>query len=105
MRWLVLLLSALFLFVGCDLNPQPEVPGLDEPEGAAGSAGATGAKDDLGPSNSSGQEPGPPVDFDPDDGNGGLWGGAAPRPDGGPYRESPDAGADDATAPPVVVAL
>lgn len=103
MRWLVLTISAFFLLAGCDLNPQPEVPGFDEPEGAGGSMGAAGATGDLGSSGGTERGPGPPVDFDPDDDSGGLHAGAAPRPDGGRQRESADAGADDAAAPPVVV--
>jgi hypothetical protein len=103
MRWLVLVFFPFFLLVGCDLNPQPEVPGSDEPQGAGGSAGATGASDDLETSKGTPTDPGPPVDFAPDADHGGLWGGAS-RPDGGAQRESPDAGANDAAAtPPIVV--
>lgn len=99
MRWLVLVLLAIFLSTGCDMNPQPEVPGSDEPGGAAGAAGA-GAQ--PGPPGAAEDDPDRASDTDPSDYNGGLQSGnKASRPDAGPVRADPDA--DAAPAPPIVV--
>jgi hypothetical protein len=102
MRWLVVVLFPVLLLSGCDLNPQPEVPGSDEP-GAGGSAGAAGAPGAVA---TSAREPGerePAPEVGADDQGGGLWAGKASGRDAGPVREALDAGADSAAAPPVVV--
>lgn len=101
MRWLVLILFTVLLLSGCDLNPQPEVPGSDEP-GGGGSAGAAGAPGALETPPSDDGERDPAPDVGPGD-YGGLAAGKATRPDAGPVREAPDGGADAAPAPPVVV--
>jgi hypothetical protein len=103
MRWLLIALLSTLFAVGCDLNPQPEVPGADEPgepEGAAGAAGAPGggevpivAQDDPALAEDSG-----PADY-----NGGLQSGKASRPDGGRELGDFDGGAE--AAPPPIVAM
>ncbi|MBE7484624.1 MAG: hypothetical protein HS104_32240 [Polyangiaceae bacterium] len=105
MRWLVLVLLAFSLIVGCDMNPQPEVPGADEPEAAGGASGAAGAPGaDLEVPSANDDDPGRAVDPDPTDYSGGLQaGGKTARPDGG-VREVPDAATDAQSPPPVVVA-
>lgn len=102
MRWLVLIFLALSLVTGCDLNPQPEVPGDTEPEGAAGAAGAPGAAsgDFAGKASEPGDDD--PAEYAPDDSNLASVPDAA-RPDPGPgEREAPDAGAEAASPPPIV---
>ena len=98
MRRLVLALVACLLTVGCDLNPQPEVPGSDDP-GAAGATGAAGAPGVLIARQ---DEPEPAEGTDPTDYNAAPQAGGAPPRDAGERREVSDAGTEAAAPPPVV---
>lgn len=100
MRWLLLLLLSVALASGCDLNPQPEVPGSDEPEGAGGSAGAGEPVDPGLTDDDPGRTEAPPGPNDYSAGQGASKDANA-RPDAGPEREQGDA----APAPPPVVAM
>ncbi|MFO0565642.1 MAG: hypothetical protein U0263_08265 [Polyangiaceae bacterium] len=102
MRRLIFALLASLAFVACDMNPQPEVPGMGDP-GAAGAAGGVGVDDPT---------PGKVAERPPNDddltrsdefgapgfaaGNGDM----DSRGDGG--REAPDAGGGAPGTPPVL---
>ena len=101
-RWLALVLLAFSFATGCDLNPQPEVPGANDPEPSGGAAGAAGAGGDLGTPSVGEDDPGREAASDPADYSGGLQSGKAARPDSGPERQAPDAGAEASSPPPVV---